>query len=321
MKGFINRSEVCNVIGPSIRLRSEIMRREAQIIAEWLKDEDILLHLSDAPGVSQAIEQALSRVNLPVVTHLFNQGGRFFLAEDNGVPAGFVRLVAGDRDMQIVLMIERGRWGRGLGSAVLREALKQAFFEMRTQRVIAVIHRDNHRSLRLFARAGFALAQDNGLWTRHTLTLSAYLQYLQKKQEVKSMANPIRITKTDRERLERMIDEARIEGADQSKSYRALREEIDRAIVVESQKLPPTVVSMRSRALIALDDTEEEISLVYPDEADWMSGKLSILSPIGTALLGYGEGDRVEWEVPGGLKRIEIRKVLYQPEAAGDYHL
>lgn len=135
------------------------------------------------------------------------------------------------------------------------------------------------------------------------------------------MASPIHITRTDRERLARMIDEALFEGADQDKSYRALREEIDRAIVVESQKLPHTVISMRSRALIALDGQEEEVSLVYPDEADWMNGKLSVLSPVGTALLGYGEGDQIDWEVPGGRKQIVIRKILYQPEAQGDFHL
>ncbi|HML46639.1 MAG TPA: GNAT family N-acetyltransferase, partial [Clostridia bacterium] len=154
----------------------------------------MLLHLSDAPGVSQAIEQALSRANLPVVTHLFNQGGRFFLAEDRGMPAGFVRLASGSREMQIVLMVERGRWGRGLGKAMLREALKQAFFEMRTPRVVAVIHRDNHRSLRLFARAGFALEWESGVWTRHALTLQGYLQNI---REGKSMASPIHITQTD----------------------------------------------------------------------------------------------------------------------------
>jgi len=318
MKGFINSGEVCDVIGPFIRLRSEILQQEARIVAGWLEDEEVLLHLSDAPGVSRAIEQALSRANLPVVTHLFNQGGRFFLAEDRGAPAGFVRLASGNREMQIVLMVERSRWGRGLGSAMLREALKQAFFEMRAPRVVAIIHRDNHRSLRLFARAGFTLEQEKGFWTRHALTLQDYLRNM---QEGKSMSSPIHITKTDRERLARLIDEALLEGADQDKSYRALRGEIDRAIVVESQKLPENVVSMRSRALIALDGQEEEVSLVYPDEADWISGKLSILSPVGTALLGYREGDRIDWEVPGGRKQIEIRKILYQPDAAGDYNL
>jgi regulator of nucleoside diphosphate kinase len=45
------------------------------------------------------------------------------------------------------------------------------------------------------------------------------------------------------------------------------------------------------------------------------------LSPIGTAIIGYGEGDNIEWEVPNGRTEILIKKILYQPEAAGDYHL
>ena len=51
------------------------------------------------------------------------------------------------------------------------------------------------------------------------------------------------------------------------------------------------------------------------------AGKVSVLAPIGTALLGYRAGETVEWEVPGGVRRLKIEQVLYQPEAAGDYHL
>jgi regulator of nucleoside diphosphate kinase len=78
---------------------------------------------------------------------------------------------------------------------------------------------------------------------------------------------------------------------------------------------------MNSKALLSLNENEMELSLVYPGEANLAKKRLSVLSPIGTAILGYGEGDRIEWEVPSGLAKIHIRKVLYQPEAAGDYHL
>lgn len=305
------------MIGPSICLRSEITRRDAEKIAEWLARGDAA-YMSDGPDVPDAIARALGRAQIPDVTVLFNQGGRFFLAEERGIPAGFLRLATGGPDVQIVLMVERGRRGRGVGRAMLREALKVAFFEMRAPRVLAVIHRDNHRSLRLFGRAGFRMEAGGGLWTRHALSMRDYIRAI---QEGRDMERKLYITKLDRERLTRLIDDALFGNAESDKAFRVLQAELARATVVAPEELPEDVVSMRSRALISLDGEEEEISLVYPDEADWTTGKLSILSPIGTALIGYRAGDRVDWRTPGGLKRIEIKKVLYQPEAAGDFGL
>jgi len=75
---------------------------------------------------------------------------------------------------------------------------------------------------------------------------------------------------------------------------------------------------MNSRALLKIDDDPMEVALVYPDDADAGEGSLSVLSPIGTAILGCRKGDLVEWEVPSGTTAIRIEDVLYQPEAAGD---
>ena len=61
--------------------------------------------------------------------------------------------------------------------------------------------------------------------------------------------------------------------------------------------------------------------LVFPDSANVNQGKISILAPIGTALLGYKVGDIVRWKVPAGLTELKVEGILYQPEAAGDYHL
>jgi regulator of nucleoside diphosphate kinase len=63
------------------------------------------------------------------------------------------------------------------------------------------------------------------------------------------------------------------------------------------------------------------LRLVFPSEADFDRGRVSILAPIGTALIGYRVGDTVEWKVPSGRRRLRIEEVLYQPEAAGDFHL
>ncbi len=305
------------MIGPFVRLRPEITADDARRIAAWLEDGETVLHLSDAPGVSSAIRRALACAGMGIVTHLFNQGGRFFIAEERGEPVGFVRLASGPGETQIVLMVEKSRWGRRLGDAILREALKLAFFEMRAPKVVAVIHRDNHRSLRLFARLGFTPVRD-GEWMRHALALKDYLQII---QGGISMQRELIISRIDRERLNKLIEDAIYGSREPDPSYRALQQEIVRARVVEPQALPENVLTMRSRALIALDGEEEEAQLVYPDEADWTRGCLSVLSPVGMALLGYREGDKIQWDVAGGRTSIEIRRILYQPEAAGDYHL
>ncbi|MPN08809.1 Regulator of nucleoside diphosphate kinase [bioreactor metagenome] len=78
---------------------------------------------------------------------------------------------------------------------------------------------------------------------------------------------------------------------------------------------------MNSRVLMNLNGKDMEVSLVYPCDADWGENRLSVLSPVGTAILGYSEGDDIEWKVPSGTARITIKKLLYQPEARGDYHL
>ncbi|NLV50253.1 MAG: transcription elongation factor GreAB, partial [Clostridiales bacterium] len=105
------------------------------------------------------------------------------------------------------------------------------------------------------------------------------------------------------------------------KTVKKLEDELERAIVTEPQQIPADVVTMNSRSLLHLNDEDIEVSLVYPEDADIAQMKVSIFSPIGTAILGYKEGSVVEWEVPSGTSKIHIKKVLYQPEAAGDYEL
>ena len=73
--------------------------------------------------------------------------------------------------------------------------------------------------------------------------------------------------------------------------------------------------------VLKVDDEELEVALVYPEDADDRAGKLSVSSGIGTAILGYKEGDAFSWRMPNRTCHIRIDKVLYQPEAAGDFHL
>ncbi|MBK7663185.1 MAG: nucleoside diphosphate kinase regulator [Sterolibacteriaceae bacterium] len=131
------------------------------------------------------------------------------------------------------------------------------------------------------------------------------------------------ITSFDLERLEELIAVA-IEFRDHSrKDLDALEEELSQAEVVEPQKMPPDVVTMNSKAVLRDLDTSKEMvyRLVFPKDADIDSGAISVLAPVGTAILGYREGDVIEWPVPSGKRRIKVEKILYQPEAAKDFHL
>src|SRR5690606_14443401 len=102
-----------------------------------------------------------------------------------------------------------------------------------------------------------------------------------------------------------------------------LEEELGKCRVVTPQEVPPDVVTLNSRVRLSdLDnDRQMTVKLVFPEQANLAEGRLSIVSPIGTAILGYAAGDIVEWEVHSGTKKIRIDEILYQPEAAGDYHL
>ena len=90
--------------------------------------------------------------------------------------------------------------------------------------------------------------------------------------------------------------------------------------MVPSQEIPPTVITMNSQVtLLDLDTQEAETyTLVFPDDLDGAPGKVSVLAPIGTAMLGYKTGDIFEWKVPDGMRRLRVERILYQPEASGD---
>jgi len=131
------------------------------------------------------------------------------------------------------------------------------------------------------------------------------------------------VTDTDRDRLEKLLLGTRQWSSRDKAHLQALEEELDKAYTVESREIPGDVVTMRSQVRVRdmKSGTEMDISVVFPSEADSEQGKISVLAPIGTALLGYRVGDVVEWKVPGGLRRLKVERILYQPEAAGHYHL
>lgn len=134
---------------------------------------------------------------------------------------------------------------------------------------------------------------------------------------------PIRITAFDLERLKKLLLDAQRTTYRKSVYLSHLQSELGRAEVVESPKVAGDVVTMNSRVCLEdLDTGEEEVyTVVFPEEANAVQGKVSVLAPIGTAMLGYEEGDVFEWEVPAGKRRWRVKHILYQPEAAGRYDL
>jgi len=133
----------------------------------------------------------------------------------------------------------------------------------------------------------------------------------------------IYITDNDLKRLRELIIVAREFGKEKEKYLTELEKELDRGNVVKSQEIPPDVITMNSEVHLNDLNTKKEVTyrLVFPDHADANQGWVSILAPIGTALLGYRVGDIIEWKVPAGITRLKVEKILYQPEAAGNYHL
>jgi len=134
----------------------------------------------------------------------------------------------------------------------------------------------------------------------------------------------IYITKTDRERLGALVELVREQGEREQFAYiNSLEEELELAEIVEPKDIRADIITMRSKVRLKdLDAGEEmEYSLVFPTEANSGEGKISILAPLATAILGRKSGDTVEFQAPARLRRLKVLDVLYQPESTGDYNL
>ncbi|MGD9709814.1 MAG: nucleoside diphosphate kinase regulator [Halothiobacillaceae bacterium] len=128
------------------------------------------------------------------------------------------------------------------------------------------------------------------------------------------------LSSRDVERLEALL-EALPHKAFQGKAE--LQAELDRAEIVEPHEVPPDVVTMNSTVRFVIESTGEEfcLSLVYPKDVDGRPDRISVLAPVGSALLGLSKGDYIEWPRPGGgLMKVRIVEVVYQPERAGELH-
>ena len=133
----------------------------------------------------------------------------------------------------------------------------------------------------------------------------------------------IYITDFDLKRLRDMISTWRRSDFSRRNDLQELEEELNRGLLVESHTVSGDVITMNSTACLIDLDTGEELvyTLVFPMDADIQQNKISVLSPIGTAMLGYSVGESFEWRVPDGVRRLKVKELLYQPEASGHYQL
>jgi regulator of nucleoside diphosphate kinase len=139
----------------------------------------------------------------------------------------------------------------------------------------------------------------------------------------------IYVTDSDHKRLKTLLQDNWLDRREDVGDVNRLEYEIERARVVRPAEVPNDVVTMNSRVRLRDLDSGDAVvfSLVYPS-LPYAAGSdnlaemtVSVLAPIGTAVLGYRVGDTIEWEVPAGVRRLKVEDVLFQPEAAGRFDL
>jgi len=133
----------------------------------------------------------------------------------------------------------------------------------------------------------------------------------------------ITLSKLDHMRILKCIEDAKRLKTLTSTEAEKLLNELDSAKIVEPQEIPVDIVTMNSIVKVSFlnQDKVVKFQIVYPDQANISENKISIFSPVATALIGYKVADEIEWIVPSGMTKIRIDEIIYQPEAAGDYAL
>lgn len=130
--------------------------------------------------------------------------------------------------------------------------------------------------------------------------------------------NRILVTDQDFHRLSALVSQVDGQWAE------ALEEELSRANVISQREIPNDVVTMNSRVRF-IDETsgqESEITLVFPQDANLSEGRISILAPVGIALLGLSVGQTIDWKMPSGVvKKLKVQGVIFQPESSGQWEL
>ena len=126
----------------------------------------------------------------------------------------------------------------------------------------------------------------------------------------------IMLTDADYERLNDLLDSL---PETRASEFSSLRNELERAVIVAANKIPPTVVTMNSEVRCVDESSGKEhcITLVFPSDADADAGRISVLAPLGSALIGLSVGQSIHWQIKDG--RLLRLKVLHVKQPMGSY--
>lgn len=130
---------------------------------------------------------------------------------------------------------------------------------------------------------------------------------------------PVRLTDVDTRRLQRLVAGVRPADLRDAASIALLERHVDQAEVLPARHIDADIVTMDSEVVVRDLDTHHTIVLrvVFPGMAHAAARRISVLTPLGMAVLGRRAGDNVTWQTPGGLRRLRVDRVLYQPEREG----
>jgi regulator of nucleoside diphosphate kinase len=129
----------------------------------------------------------------------------------------------------------------------------------------------------------------------------------------------ITISSRDLQKLEELLDALSPNSYPEAE---LLRGELERADVLDPKRMPSDIVTMNSKVRFRVEPSQQEyeLTLVYPKDIDGSPGQISVLAPVGSALLGLRIGQQIEWPALHGKRiRVQIVDILYQPEREGDY--
>ena len=132
----------------------------------------------------------------------------------------------------------------------------------------------------------------------------------------------MKITVNDYQRLMGFVELASFKAKMPGVTHKLIAR-LDSAKLFPQNEIAKNVITMNSRVRLKDVDTKRvaEITITYPQDTDARARRVSVFSEIGLALLGQKENDIVSWRIPSGIGRFQIEKVIYQPEASGDYFL
>lgn len=166
-----------------VNLKQEVTRYDAMTIMNWLENHEITRYLNEESNIAYEIKQAVDRVNMMIMTQLFNINGSFYIIhdddDDDQTPLGFLKLERKHKEVEMVIVIgEQKLWGQGLGKSSIKRGLDIAFFQWRIPRVVAKIKSNNTRSIKVFEKLGFTLEYERMDTKVYSLSMDDYIKRL-----------------------------------------------------------------------------------------------------------------------------------------------